>query len=368
MRAPQQKAMATTEQENSQEVLTKLMGISTPTKADDPQRAIPDESAQKIPKSIEKCREFLLAQGHQITAESVSTLPHALANPVTTLLRARLTGDQKVEYKALKDDSSKRDWLAQFIADPKVPGAKRGFNTHTAINSQEGLVQAEWLLESQIGGPKWLNDMALASELCRSGELDDQPSRFKCLAEKGVKEYRWSRSIQRKLTGWKDEAGCEHSAEINAPEFEQVRDAIKSTLKDGPIKKKPKKEPAVESVADKDLKNAVKQRNASLKAMKSLCDKIVNQLNNSKNDTSKLEGKGYPPQMREFLEGLMEDMMTKTNAVLTKYGQEVAFVDKSSAETVNESTQDIEKSTATLDADFQKLKKAHLVDLKKLAA
>ena len=246
--------------------------------------------SEKIPKSVVRCRSYLASIGKPITAETMKLLPQDLQNLAGNLLRSRLNDAQKVKYKALENDHEKRQWLAMFLSDPKV-GSKKGFNEHFAFDGVQNQKDEQWLLETQIASPQWLNSPELAKMLCASGELEEQPSQYKVFADMGLKEFKMSAAILRRLTGWQDKAGASSSSEIGAEEYEQIRDGIKRSMVEGgkPKQKATKKQKKEDTEDDKKLKATLKERGKSLQKLKSVCDKIHRELNEANLNIEKLK-------------------------------------------------------------------------------
>ena len=117
------------------------------------------------------------------------------------------------DYTKLKTDADRRSWLAQYVMDPKT-ATSTGFNRTTAVNSSMKVGNGQWLHESEIGGPRFLNDSKAAAVLCGSGELDARDSEFESLAKQGWKQFFFPWEMIQKCTGWKQEAGVEAISEL----------------------------------------------------------------------------------------------------------------------------------------------------------
>ena len=109
---------------------------------------------EKVPKSVLAARQFI---GGDITAASILKIPTGERNKLGVAFRKALTDKQKDEYKELATDELRREWMAQWVCDPTI-GKKRGFSSTTVENKQHNVDREQFLLESQIAGPSWLND------------------------------------------------------------------------------------------------------------------------------------------------------------------------------------------------------------------
>ena len=54
------------------------------------------------------------------------------------------------------------------------------------------------------------------------GELPEQLSRFKILASKGIKEYKWDDAVIERVLGIKQEAGTSAEADLQPDEYAEV--------------------------------------------------------------------------------------------------------------------------------------------------
>ena len=89
---------------------------------------------------------------------------------VSSAFRSALSVQQKQEYKLLQSDEERRDYVAKFVLDPQEFKGK-GTNSIKTVNTRTDDSTSEWLMESELAEPKFLNNVALASKLCKSGEL-----------------------------------------------------------------------------------------------------------------------------------------------------------------------------------------------------
>ena len=83
-------------------------------------------NASKIPKAVLVARSFLGSD--KPSPEDVKKLVHKERKSLFNAFRNSMTASVKEKYAALSCHEARREWLAQFIADPCI-GKKSGFNT-----------------------------------------------------------------------------------------------------------------------------------------------------------------------------------------------------------------------------------------------
>jgi hypothetical protein len=123
---------------------------------------------QKIPKPILRARAEFASQGldpNNITGEDIKDWSNNKCNGLFNALRSNLTNDPD------KRDRDRRVWLGRFIVDPKSGGCKC-LSTTTIYNTKSVDETEQWLHESEIAGPNYLNNKEMAKMLCTSGELE----------------------------------------------------------------------------------------------------------------------------------------------------------------------------------------------------
>ena len=320
---------------------------------------------QKIPTSIKAAQDYLKGD---YSATAVATLGSAITNKVKALAVSRGRG---AEFKSLQTPEDKHAWMAQFIAEGGGEVQKKGFNKHVAYDKTHSDHQDHWLLESQIASSDWLNSAEAAHILCQSGELADQPSQFKSLADKGYKEYKISRAFVQRLTGRSDSAGVKAEADIDDNEYEAIRDGIGRTLRDGPARKKPKlnKEKVQPTAEQLSLAEVLKTRSTSLSKLKQSADRVHKELQTSKSQIQTVLNKGYPAEMGMHISSVIDGIEEKKTATMKVYTDEIGRQDGKNNETLmREVVITIDAATVELEAMHNSVKKSTLQDLKKLAS
>jgi hypothetical protein len=324
----------------------------------------------KIPKPVQRARELLREQGLVATGANIK---HALGkdelNKLASAFRNTMGDEAKAGYKQLKTDEERRSWLAQYVIDPHTAVSK-GFNSTVAFVSAKQSCKSGWVTEAQLGGPLYLNDTAAAKIMVESGELQSRPHESQALAAEGAKQYYYSAAVDVSEAGIKEHAGVSTSAELNANEFQEVRDHITNNFgKAGKRKTSKPKEPETE--ASKRLKAAATLRCASLRKLKALCDKIHNDLTAAEKDVQKLEEKGYPEQMQNFLLGKIEEVRGCLRGAQQVYAEEAMKPDPKAAgdaDGLEAEGQKVDGAINTLDKQYQVYRKSAGADIKKLTS
>ena len=322
----------------------------------------------KIPKAIVVARQFV-GSGN-VAVSDLDKIPKNTYSIIGTQFRASLTQAQKEKYKTMPAEA-RRGWIAQFISDPQI-GKKRGFHEVKATDSKKTVDEEHWLLETQLASPAWFNSDTLAHLLCESGELESRPSKYEVFAKKGLKEFKITKAMLQRFTGWEQNAGVVNEAEVSAGEFASATAAILDTGEElfgqKGKKQKPTPKPKPDTPESKALREAVTARATQLRKCKVLYDKVERELQEFEAAICKLAEKGYPSQMQEFLRQKAEPVQDIINGVRQFYATEIAKP-KGSAETIQEvsaTTSSAEEKHAALENAFGDLKKKHINDVVKL--
>eukprot|EP00959_Pyramimonas_sp_CCMP1952_P231532 4839547-Pyramimonas_sp.AAC.1 len=143
-------------------------------------------AAAKVPKSVQIARDALGKLTR--SADDLKKVPPGTLNTLQTTLRKSMSTQDKDKWSTLAPDE-RREWIAQFITDPSAC-RRSGYTTTKAVDSRMSEDGEEWVLQSTLAGPLWLNDKETAHILCDSGDLESRPSTYPSLAQKGMKEFK----------------------------------------------------------------------------------------------------------------------------------------------------------------------------------
>ena len=341
------------------------------TSSDVESTATKDKDTDKVPKAVQAARDFL--GDSAITGAAIAQLPSKTCNSLGVAFRASLSEPDRIKYSQLTTHESRREWIAQFVGDPNL-GKKQGYNTFEALDSRKSIEDEEFLTEEQIASSAWLNSAANAKVLCESGELPSRPSRFKCLADQGVKEYRFTREKMEKMTGWTQKAGVDNRSDMTKEEYQAVALSITENISNdstATVKKRkvmPTKTKEAESEDSKRLRAAIALRAGTLRKLKVQNDKVDKELRDSGALVTKLAAKGYPSQMGTFFQSQIDVVAKVCEENVSFYATEMAKPEGRcvNAAELEANTSVIESKLEALDQAFQSLKKSHIADLKKL--
>jgi hypothetical protein len=320
----------------------------------------------KLPKIVQVVRDKM--KGEEINPETLKKFLSKMEfNNLANNYRNAMAPSVKEDYGKLSSDSDRRNWLAQHVLDPKTATCT-GFSKTTAFNKTSNDLLAQWLHESQIAGPTYLNDATAAKLVCDSGELQERVSEFAALAAKGYKQFYFSIAMVKNSTGRNEESGVQAATELKDGEYSEVKDHIANSLGKAVSKKRPivTKEP--ESEEKKRRREAMSSRNTAMRKCKALIDKATNEVRSIEIDIPKLKDKGYPAAMADWCAGKIDVMRTRIAVTQTVYNEEVVKVPSGTMSTVEFESdgKKLEVALQILEASFSLWKKEDANEVKKL--
>lgn len=188
----------------------------------------PKRIVGKKPKAVQGMQDAIVADGQPITADSIAAQSYDKRKAAFTAFASMLKDSfpsQYQMYKDYKNDRDKREHLARLMVDPMEGGAIVTNNTERSVdNSTQG--NEQWLHESQIAGPQFLNDARMAQVLCESGDLQDRPSELPSLAARGFKQYYFSWSLYQNTISKRQIVGASCSGSVDADQYKEVVDSM----------------------------------------------------------------------------------------------------------------------------------------------
>jgi hypothetical protein len=338
----------------------------TMVKAENPSQ----NSKGGIPKPVARVREILKNKGLEANPVNLKTaVPKAELNKLAGAFRSSLSEGNMEGYKQLRTDDERRSWLAQYVVDPDSAACK-GFNKTSAYNTSESRSASRWLTQAQLASASCLNDNDAAKTVCESGDLESRLHELPSLAAKGVKQYYLSENYDFHAAGLKDEAGVSAESDLHSGELEEVKEHMLSNFgRPGKRRCAPKhKEP--ESDESKQLRAAAASRATSVRKLKQLLDKVHNEMENSARDVPKLEEKGYPIQMLQWLLGKVAEVQSVVEEARLVYAEEVTKPDSKlrGMEALKQEQQRADDASGKLEQQFQAFKKTAGADIKKLTS
>ena len=331
--------------------------------------------ASKMPKIVVKAREAMEAAGSdlEVTGDNLKKVMEAKDfNLLANAFRGSMSGAAKKQYSAcVRTDQDRRQWLAQFVIDPRFATAE-GFNVTEAFHINEDIDEERWATEEKLAGPTFYNCAKHAAVMTKSGELEERPHRNQALADAGVKEYKYTGDIVvRKKTGSHERNGVSLKTELNDQEYKDVVAKVGDGVQKGGVKRKlVEKKPRVEeSQESKDLKRAQNLRSGTLRRCKTLLDKAALDASSLQDSYQKLADRGYPSAMREFYDKQVVVFQEQIKIHQKAFADEATQVETApTAETVGAGNIRIEQIMKTLEAKHKIFKEKVVQDIRKLTA
>ena len=307
----------------------------------------------KVPKPVLDVREKLA--GMEINADTLkNNLSKADLNKLGNNFRSRMNTEARNAYNKLITDEQRRARLAQYVIDPASANCT-GTNETKVHASKEQRDDAGWLHECQIAGPNYMNDKELAHLLCESGELESRASEYPCFANKGLTQYWFSMTMLRSVAGQTDTASVQATSELTEQEYEEVKASMQINIGTRSSSSNKRKTTAKEpESAEKKKREMESFKQAQMRKLKALTDKVHNEVAKLTADIPSLSAKGYPEAMQEWcvasLVGIKDSMKRAQDA----YNEEIVKVKADHAELA-----DIEAVGKHLDAELQTLERAY---------
>ena len=331
------------------------------------------QTPQKIPKAVQRARDLLGVGKRQLTIADLMNIDKKQQHIIATTMRNTMGEAARQMYKSIgNDDTQKKQLMFGFILDPHEVQSK-GFNKTTAEDSQHLHEVWTWMSLAELGGPFGVGNPEHAQILAASGELDDRPSQYACLAERGAKEYHFCKTACKRKTGWKRENGVESAADLKPEEAAEVAASIVDSLGSTGAKRQrrilPQQAKPEQTEAEKELKASKLARMTSLRKLKALVDKSLTDVSSLDKDAQKLTDKGYPESLAEFYMTMIADLKNAAESAHKEYAAEVVKSDQGMDKaSVDASGKVGEVAHKSLDAKIADFKKGKGADLKKLVA
>ena len=324
--------------------------------------------SKKAPKAVMLAREALKMLNLEVTGDNLKAVlnPKEL-NVLATAIRSSMSEQVKSDYKKLNTDEERRQWIAQFVLDPTI-STTEGFNG-TLAYKQEGTIDEDvWLTEEQLGSASYLNSVSQASQIVKVGELESRPHELACLAQAGIKQYKYTTSVVRRENGLREEAGTSAKAELNDNEYEEVTKEMKQGF-GKPVKRRQPKQKEPESDEQKKLKSATQLRASNIRKCKVMMDKAATDAVACEGDLQKLVTKGYPGAMIDWFKNLVGEFKAEVEVARVRYAKEATRVEagKPNCDEVEANTMEVDLTMHALDSKYKAFKEGVFTDVKKLS-
>jgi hypothetical protein len=335
------------------------------------------EQVLKEPKIIHEVREVLAGKGVEASGANLKAhlTPEQLSKLSNRFRQVVAQNEPKqMEYKALSSDAERRDVIAQFLLDPEEFLCKAK-NSVEVVNTNNDEAVGEWLYETQVAGPMYLNDADLAREIC--GGLDKTPgmSRESDNPEArklGKKQFYWVRQQDKHITGVSEKAKVEKETSISPDQFQEVANSMRVALKVAPkkVSTKVKVEKPVEAPEvlqqKAERKEALALRSTALRKLKMAAEKLRKDVGDAEVLIPKVEAKGYPKEMCTHFYTRLQAAKDMVASALARYGHEIIQVEASEVATINANRGELELTTSDLDGEMINIRKGAIADLRGL--
>ena len=158
----------------------------------------------------------------------------------------------KEAYSRIETDKDRRQWLLDFALDKTGARCLGTQTTERSVSSRDGW-KYQWLTESELASPTWLNSkgnttIAIKSMVSQKHQSND------ALREAGVLQYQHWYQVGAITGEQKTTIGIKAEVDLTHGEFEEVSNAMCATEGGGPLAKIRKLEPAAHAqLADQQI-------------------------------------------------------------------------------------------------------------------
>ena len=328
----------------------------------------------KVPKCVQRLHEVVGEEG--LAGLNPQKLRKLLSpkeyNNFANNFRLSLNGEQKSDYKQLSKQEQE-SWLCQWALDPQAC-KHEGYNTNFVFSQEMKVADTNWVLQSVLEGPNYLNDKIAVQALIDAGELESRPCKYQSLAAKGYMEYKVTSEFLRLMKGKRQENGVSSMADLKAEEAAEVKDAINATEIDTDLRKTTGKKVSkvkVEVPGAAELKKANVKREACLRTLKRKTDLVKQDLMKITAELiPKLHVKGYPDSMVQFYTSHVNGVEEVVATAHSLYGKEVFVpveLDPAKRSTVEESIETLEAMVAEVAEKKSIFEKEYGCDLRRIS-
>ena len=171
-----------------------------------------------LPKAAAEFKAMLSATG-QLDAAAVKTGSSKQRNKAITAMIGNMNDEAKEKYKGLVDDA-RHQFIAEYLLDPRKMTCQ-GTNTVSRNSESGSATQWVWVTESELGGPKYMNDMANARMAIQSMESKEHTN--KSLAKHGVKMYHYEITKEVLKKTITENTAATASCDMDADAYSKIR-------------------------------------------------------------------------------------------------------------------------------------------------
>ena len=201
-----------------------------------------------LPKAAQEFKEMLMKTG-QLDAASIAQGCPKQRNKAITAMTGNLSAEAKEKYSGLTDDA-RHQFIADYLLDPRKMTCQ-GTNTVSRNSESGSATQWVWVTESELGGPKYMNDMANAKIAKMSLESKDHTN--KSLAKHGVKMYHYeiTKEVLKKTTI--ENVAATATCDMDGDAYAKIRRHMANSGNPGlePTRPEKKQKKAVKEIEDR---------------------------------------------------------------------------------------------------------------------
>ena len=363
-------AVAVTGEDLMASALAAAGGSSAPMDAvervETPEPAV--ETPTKPPKAVLKMRNAL--GGKPVTVENMrAAVSPKEFNAFSNNFRNQLQGQEKVQWQGMAKPA-REQWMAQWVLEPELC-KKSGFNKTIASTDNRKTLADQWVLESELGGPRFLNSADHAKKIIESGDLQSRPSRFAALAAAGVCEYLLTTELVEYVKGLRKEAGVECSSDLKTDEYNYVLEGLDNSFDKPPRPVKKAKVTKPVEQWQKDLKDLNAKKGLAFRTLKKNMDTVESYVQSLAQIMPKLEQKGYPQALQDFYSLKMASLKEVCEQAKRFYGERVVHPEakeQTQMDHLKAMIQEVEDQNLYLLTAKQTFEKDYGNDMKKIGA
>ena len=324
---------------------------------------------RKNPKVVLEVRAKLKERGIACTGENLKqVLSKAELQRLNSSLHSAMSEGKKAEYKLLKNDDERRNFLAAYALDPQdFRGSCQ--TSLAATNSSTDKSIGQWVTQKQLGGPLFLNDEIAAATLIESGELPEQEHESPSLAKLGYKQYWWTHGQKIKNTGTEDKTEITGSGSMTKDEFDSAATYMRQGMDEMQPKKKPKAMPKPEEPPEvQERKVAITERGKALQTLKVAFTKYRKEVQEHMGYTVAIEQKDYPAEFVGFIRDKIDKLKKEVETAATYYAAQLIDQTSTTMEVhgIREIIKEIKDKSESLDSMMVSARKSTLKDAKRL--
>ena len=199
----------------------------------------PKTKVGELPKAALEYKEMLQAMAGGVTPDNVKSTAHQARGKAISAMKGQMTPEKLEEFKSLDKDSSRQEWLAEYLLDPASGGCV-GKNFCTRTSTTSDTTTWVWLTLDELAGPKWLNSEANA-KIAITAMTSRPHSTNTALCDAGVHEYRHEIRKEELKKAIDEGARLENNADMSARDYSSTYKHMANSMNPGQEDPRPSK-------------------------------------------------------------------------------------------------------------------------------